>query len=420
MLIAVKQRGTRMADRAKSATGAAHAGNARPRHTGRHLVLLRHGSGCSAVASFHRAAGLRVGVSSDYERGVRDQKLAHGEGVLFEELGAALVHSDPDQLDSLGAGAGGDFETVEPERIVYATAAGRDPPAASSAPAVAGGAATWGLHVTRVASSRFTGRGVRVAVLDTGLDTQHPDFSGRAIVTQSFVTGSPIDDVNGHGTHCVGVAIGPAVPAQGPRYGVACGALPYVGKVVADDGSGGDGNILAGLDWALRSGCAVVSLSVGSPVAAEDAYSAIFEQLAQRALTAGMLIIAAAGNDSLRPGSIAPVNHPANCPSILAIAAVDEHMAVWSESCGGIAGNGGEVDLAAPGVAVPSAWPRPTLYQQESGTSAATPYVAGIAALLAEANPAARGAALRTLLLAAVSRLTLPTRDVGAGLVQAP
>jgi subtilisin len=410
----------KMADRARPAPGAADAGTERPRHTGKHLVLLRHGSGRSAVASLHRAAGLRVGVSSDFERGVRGQKLAHGEGVLFEQLGAALVHSDPDQLRSLGAGAGGEFATVEPERIVYATATRREPPGASSAPAVAGAAATWGLQVTRVAPSRFTGRGVRIAVLDTGLDTKHPDFSARAIVTQSFVTGSPIDDVNGHGTHCTGVAIGPAVPSQGPRYGVACEALPYVGKVVADDGSGGDGNILAGLDWALRSGCAVVSLSVGSPVAPEDAYSAIFEQLAQRALAAGMLIIAAAGNDSLRPGSIAPVNHPANCPSILAVAAVDEQMAVWSESCGGIAGNGGEVNLAAPGVAIPSAWPRPALYQQESGTSAATPYVAGIAALLAEANPGARGAALRTLLLGAVTRLSLTSRDVGAGLVQAP
>jgi len=409
-----------MADRAKPAPGAAEAGTARPRHTGKHLVLLRHGSGRSAVASLHRAAGLRVGVSSDFERGGREQKLAHGEGVLFEQLGAALVHSDPDQLGSLGAGAGGEFETVEPERMVYATAAGHGPPAAASAPADTGAAATWGLQATRVASSRFAGRGVRIAVLDTGLDTRHPDFTGRTIVTQSFVTGSTIDDVNGHGTHCVGVAIGPAVPSKGPRYGVACEASPYVGKVVADDGSGGDGNILAGLDWALRSGCAVVSLSVGSPVAPEDAYSAIFEELAQRALSAGMLIIAAAGNDSLRPGAIAPVNHPANCPSILAVAAIDEHMAVWSESCGGVGGSGGEVDLAAPGVAIPSAWPRPVLYQQESGTSAATPYVAGIAALLAEANPAARGAALRRLLLGAVSRLTLSARDVGAGLVQAP
>lgn len=407
-----------MADRTKPARAAASAGTARPRHTGKHLLLLRHGAGRSAVASLHRTAGLRVGVSSDFERAVRDQRLAHGEGVLFEQLGAVLVHSDAEQLGSLGVAAHGEFAAVEPERIVYASGGG--PAGPSTASVAAGTATTWGLQATRVAPSRFTGHGVRLAVLDTGLDTQHPDFSGRSIVTQSFVTGSAIDDANGHGTHCAGVAIGPAAPSHGPRYGVACGASAYVGKVIADDGSGGDGNILAGLDWALRSGCAVVSLSVGSPVAPEDAYSAIFEQLAQRALAAGMLIIAAAGNDSLRPGSIAPVNHPANCPSILAVAAVDEHMAVWSESCGGIAGNGGAVDLAAPGVAIPSAWPRPTLYQQESGTSAATPYVAGIAALLAEANPAARGAALRRLLLAAVSRLALPARDVGAGLVQAP
>ena len=189
---------------------------------------------------------------------------------------------------------------------------------------------------------------------------------------------------------------------------------------IADDGSGTDGTVLAGIDWAVRSGCAIVSLSMGSPVAVGECYSAIYEQVAQRALAQGTLIMAAAGNDSVRPEAIAPVDHPANCPSILAIAAIDVHLRVAPFSCGGVNPNGGEVNIAAPGVAIRSAWPRPQLYRMDSGTSMATPFAAGIAALIAEANPSMRGAKLMTLLTQSAQPLALPARDVGAGLIQAP
>src|SRR6185437_7637714 len=160
--------------------------------------------------------------------------------------------------------------------------------------------------------------------------------------------------------------------------------------------------------------------SVGTPVAPGEPYSSIYEQVAQRALGAGTVILAAAGNDSLRPEAIAPVDHPANCPSILAVAAIDAYLRFAPFSCGGINSDGGEVNLAAPGVAIRSAWPRPDLYRMNSGTSMATPYVAGIAALLAEANPSIRGRDLQELLTKATRPLELPPRDVGAGLAQAP
>jgi subtilisin len=405
-----------MVDRGGSA---AEPARTRARHTGRHIVLLRDALGRAGVQTLHQVAGLRVGISSDHEGTPQAPRISEGEGMLFHRLGAGLVHADRDQLTALRAGIGADLLAIEPERFVRAIelASGAPPP---PPPTPNETQLTWGLQATRVARSQFSGRGVRIAVLDTGIDLQHPDFAARSIVSQSFVADAAVDDANGHGTYCAGVACGPSSPAQPPRYGVAGDAELYVGKVIGDDGNGADGNILAGIDWAVRGGCAVISLSVGTPVAPGEPYSPLYEQVAQRALAAGTLIIAAAGNDSLRPDSIAPVDHPANCPSILAVAAIDEYLRIAPFSCGGINPDGGEINLAAPGVAIRSSWTRPDLYRTDSGTSMATPYVAGIAALLAEANPSSRGRDLQALLTHGAQSLALPARDVGAGLIQAP
>lgn len=278
---------------------------------------------------------------------------------------------------------------------------------------------SWGVAAVGADTSAFTGQGIRIAVLDTGLELQHPDFQGRSAVSRSFIEGETVQDANGHGTHCAGIAAGPAVPAQGPRYGVAHGAELYVGKVLSDEGSGADGGVLQGIDWAIENGCHIVSMSLGSPVQPGQAHSAVFEAVAQRALEAGTLIVAAAGNESERPGYIAPVGHPANCPSILAVAAVDRSQKVAPFSCGGLQEAGGEVNLAAPGVDIASAWLMPQGTRAISGTSMATPFVAGVAALYAQADPAARAAVLAERLVRTAQTLADPPRDVGAGLVHA-
>ena len=388
-------------------------------HTGRQLVLLKEGTGRAGAEILRNATGLRMGVSSDFDGSVRQTHLAPGEGMLFERLGAALLHGDPDQAQALADRTHAQTLRVEPERYVRASGLAEGP-TATTPPLADTQLATWGLQATRILSSRYAGRGIRVAILDTGVDLEHPDFAGRTIVAQSFVTGLPVDDGNGHGTFCAGVACGAQQPSQPPRYGIAFGADLYIAKVLDDHAGGTDGNILAGIDWAVRNNCAVISMSLGSPVAVGDSYPHVYEQVAARALAAGSLLIAPAGNESQRPDTIAPVEHPANCPSILAIGALDPSFAVAPFSNGGLNPNGGEVNLAAPGIAIFSAAPRPTLYQTASGTSMAAPYAAGIAALLAEANPAARGAALQALLLGSFVALVAPARDVGAGLVQAP
>lgn len=404
--------------------------------TGRSLVLFDEEAGRAGVEALREATGVSVSaVGANTGR----------QGALFERIGVAVVALSPEQISSLNAAveAPGPIQAVEPERVVRALEGDRSLPAVRSpeylqgyrdavlhltafapdraAPTADETEATWGVQAARAARSSASGRGMRLAVLDTGLDQTHPDLVDRPLAARSFVEGSSAADGNGHGTHCIGTAAGPRQPRTGPRYGVAPEAEIHAGKVLDDRGSGTDAQILAGIDWAVAAGCQVISMSLGAATRPGEAYSAVFERVARRAAKAGSLMIAAAGNESeRRAGVIAPVGHPANCPSIMSVAAIDSRGRIADFSNRGIDPDGGRIDVAGPGVDVYSSWAGPRRYRRISGTSMATPHAAGVAALLAEANPDARGGDLAQLLSASARRLPLPSEDVGAGLVQAP
>ncbi|GLZ32296.1 hypothetical protein Lesp02_44840 [Lentzea sp. NBRC 105346] len=338
---------------------------------------------------------------------------------MYPTLGVAVVSADPSQLADLNNAveSPGPVLVVEPERVVHAI----DPVAseATAEPtAVDESVLTWGLQAVAADVSGATGKGIKVAVLDTGFTTQHPDFAGRTITTNSFITGESVEDGHGHGTHCIGTSCGPRKPATGPGYGVAYNAEIFAGKVLSNAGSGSDGGILAGIEWAVNNGCAVISMSLGADVPAGTPYSQIYETVAQRAMARGTLIVAAAGNGSRRPASIAPVGHPARCPSIIAVAAIDVNRAIAFFSAGSV-DQIGQVDVCAPGVDVYSSWKLPDQYKRIQGTSMATPHVSGVAALIAEKYNA-RGFELWARLVLSCRRLPLPSTDVGTGLVQAP
>ncbi|WP_246361016.1 S8 family serine peptidase [Haloechinothrix aidingensis] len=388
------------------------------RHTGRYLVLLAEGAADAGARVLRDSAGIRTVNSADSGTTGMARLLAETDGLLLNDLELCVVRADPDQARALydAVGLPGPIASCEPERIVHAI----DSPAPVQPVPPTEETLTWGLRAVRAAGSTATGAGVRVAILDTGFDAEHPDYSGRTVERNSFVEEEEdAGDAHGHGTHVIGSACGPREPAEGPGYGVAHESEIYSGKVLDSQGAGTDGAILTGISWAVQHGCAVVSMSLGSPAEPGEPYSRAFEEAAVRAMNQGTLVIAAAGNESRRDsGVVAPVGHPANSPTIMAIGAVDREFAIAGFSSGTV-GDVGQVDAVAPGVDIHSSWPMPERVNTISGTSMATPHVAGVAALLAE-DTGARDWELWARLSQTARRLPLPSTDVAAGLVQAP
>jgi len=396
----------------------------RKKITGRLLVRLNPAVSLATIEKKAKARSLRLVNSRDLPAdGGLSKALEKADGVLFDRLKIILVNAgEAGKIRRLLALRDSPFLSSEPERYLYKTAGAKRPVFKNTA------SATWGIQAINVRSSKLTGKDVKIAVLDTGFDFTHPDFAGRVIHRKSFV-GRQAKDREGHGTFCVGIAGGDRKGKSGARYGVASGARLYVGKILDDAGEGSDGVALAGIEWALEKGCQVISMSFGAGVEAGGAYSAIFEDVAKTAMANNCLLIAATGNESDREeGMVAPINHPANCPSVMAVAALTEGLKVANYSCAGKGGarrgriaaaGAGMVNIAAPGDNILSSHIGGG-YEVESGTSMATPFVAGVAALLWEQNPGASAREIWDKLIGQAQTLAGSVADVGAGLVYMP
>jgi subtilisin family serine protease len=408
------------------------------------LVTFKEGAAEEGMQSLG-TQGMRVANARDYkDQAATLESVGDADAVVFPEIGVALLGGQPAQARGLTAfaeiAADSAIESIDPEYFVFAEGTpgeylrglteeternpgeylrgfiraaetiakdlglgGQAQLEAEAGVQVLG--ATWGLNACRVPPSARSGAGIKVAILDTGFDLGHPDFVGRPIVSQTFV-GQPVQDLHGHGTHTTGTSTGPRAPAgTTPRYGIGYRTSIFVGKVLSNSGSSVGGSVLAGMNWAIANRCTVINMSLGGPGGPFPSYTAA----GQAALNNGCLIIAAAGNSG--PG---PTGSPANSPTIMAVASLDQNLSPSSFSCRG------KIEIAAPGRDVFSSWPRPTRYKTISGTSMACPHVVGCGALWAETSPALRGLALRNRLLATARPLPFPATRVGRGLVQAP
>lgn len=268
----------------------------------------------------------------------------------------------------------------------------------------------------------YRGTGIRVAVLDTGVDGSHPDLVGQVEEAVDFTaSGTGTADLFGHGTHVAATIAGTGAGAGGARPGVAPDAELVIGKVLSDDGYGYDSWIIAGMEWAAER-ADVVNMSLGGgPSNGTDPLSLSLDALSEQT---GALFVVAAGND----GDDEAVATPSTAPAALSVAAVDrnESLAEFS-SRGPRTGDGGlKPEISAPGVGIVAARatgtvmgsPVDALYTAASGTSMATPHVAGAAVLLAQQHPDWTGERLKDALIS-TSRANpdLGVYEQGAGRV---
>lgn len=228
----------------------------------------------------------------------------------------------------------------------------------------------------------FDGTGVRVAVLDTGVDADHPDLDGKVVAEANFSDAPTADDIDGHGTHVASTIAGSGAASDGQNRGVAPGAEILNGKVLDDFGGGSDSSVLAGMEWAVAQGADVINMSLGAgPTDGTDPLSMAVNELTE---SSGALFVIAAGNS----GPVS-VSTPGTADLALTVGAVDDgdQLADFS-STGPRSGDYAiKPEITAPGVDIDAAEAGGSGYVELSGTSMATPHIAGAAAILAQANP---------------------------------
>jgi PKD repeat protein len=250
----------------------------------------------------------------------------------------------------------------------------------------------------------YLGQGVRIGVIDTGIDPNHPDL--HVAGGYSFFRKSPdYSDIVFHGTHVAGI-----IAAKRNGFGVV-GMAPeaevYSLAVFNEIGQASIGNLIDAIQWCIDHDIDIINMSFGS-----DFPSAAMKEALQKASDAGILLVAAAGNSGR--GDYDNVLYPAKYDTVIAVAAIDENdqVADWSS-------RGPEVELAAPGVAVLSTFSRPNYYEHTyqylSGTSMATPHIVGLAALIMSANPGISSAELRRRLATFTQDLGPAGRDIEYG-----
>jgi subtilisin family serine protease len=268
----------------------------------------------------------------------------------------------------------------------------------------------------------LTGAGVRVAVLDTGIDTDHPDLAGKTAVSQDFTGTGGVEDGHGHGTHVASIITGTGAASGGQYRGVAPDVSLAVGKVLDDGGWGTDDSVLAGMRWAAaESGAKVVNMSLGGdPTDGQDPMSMAVNTLSRQY---GTLFVIAAGNF----GADRSVASPGAADDALTVGSVSKSDVPSDFSSRGprLGDGAAKPEISAPGGAIVAARPAgvPPLgepvgdgYQELDGTSMAAPHVAGAAAILAQQHPDWAGPALKSALVSSAQPVTdASVSQVGAG-----
>ncbi|MBB2947253.1 subtilisin family serine protease [Actinoplanes lutulentus] len=330
------------------------------------------------------AAGRRAAALPDASTEVRALPSIHGR----------VVTTDRDRSEDFWSSLTGETPAAFEHGITKVWLDGKVHAALTDSVAQIGAPAVW--------AGGNTGAGIDVAVLDTGIDAGHPDFAGQIESSASFVPGEDVTDGHGHGTHVASTIAGTGAGSGGAERGVAPGADLEIGKVLDNGGSGQDSWIIAGMEWAARDRKAkVVSMSLGgSPTDGTDPMSAAVNALSAET---GALFVVAAGNSGPTETT---VGTPGAADAALTVGAVDaaDHIAEFSSRGPRLVDGALKPEITAPGVDILAARSQYStegegLYRTMSGTSMATPHVAGAAVLLAAQHPGWTGAQLKDALV---------------------
>jgi subtilisin len=269
----------------------------------------------------------------------------------------------------------------------------------------------WGITKIRAPEVHQTGNkgtGIKVCVIDTGIDYNHEDLSQNYKGGYNFVnnTSNPMDD-HGHGTHVSGTIA--ALDNNIGVIGVAPEAYIYATKVLDKNGSGSYSNVIAGIQWAIDNKMQVISMSLGG-----SGFSQTMKDACDKAYNSGIVIVAAAGNSGSNSDTI---GYPAKFDSVIAIGATDS-----SDNRASFSSVGPSLELSAPGVSTLSTVPKgtcsmcdPSGYRSANGTSMATPHVSGTVALILKAHPNKTNAEIRKMLQETVVDLGKQGRDIYFG-----
>lgn len=324
-----------------------------------------------------------------------------------------------------------------------------EPLASTASTSATSSATSWGVQAVKADISQYSGKDITIAVLDTGINPSHDAFAGVNLVQENFTQDPNGDDTHGHGTHCAGTIFGRDV--NGLRIGVAPGVTKaLIGKVLGQ-GGGSSATLVNAINWAYRNGANVISMSLGidfpgfvdylinnrglpipaaTSIALEEyranvnLFSSLSQLLEQSdAFSQAAIIVAASGNESDRPNYVVAVAPPAAGNGVISVGAIG-HNSIGSLGVARFSNI--NCNLCAPGVDVTSAWiGGANALNTISGTSMATPHVAGCAALWAEQQNQLTGNLTSGNLSAKVLGSSTfiqgqSYKDIGIGLVQAP
>jgi len=264
------------------------------------------------------------------------------------------------------------------------------------------------INVDDVWNEGLTGKGVDIAVLDTGVHDEHPALN---VEKEVDFTGEGTDDLNGHGTHAAGI-----IASTNSTYrGVAYGANLFNVKVLNQTGSGYASDVIAGIDWSVENGADVISMSLGTTVDPCDGTDPL-SQAVDEAVNEGVVVVVSAGNNGPDMGTI---TSPGCAKNAITVGAVDSNNDVPSWSSRGPTDDGRvKPDILAPGVSIVSTW-NDNSFKSLSGTSMSTPFVTGIIALLLEKKPSLKPFQIKDILKSTAVDLGLDENTQGSGRVDA-